>query len=145
MRARVGGLLAGSAQTPLTAGVYGAKGITAASNMPGARDGAVAFTDATGHFWLFGGAGYDSAGMSGSLNDLWSYNLGTKQWTWIRSANTGSAAGVYGTLGVSTAANTPGARASAIGWVDGANDLWLFGGEAPWGTSTPLDFSMILS
>jgi hypothetical protein len=54
-------------------GKYGTQGTAAASNIPGARDVAVAWTDAAGNFWFFGGYGYDSAGTAGLLNDLWKY------------------------------------------------------------------------
>jgi N-acetylneuraminic acid mutarotase len=56
------------------AGVYGALGTPAAGNMPGARDGSVSWTDASGNLWLFGGYGYDSTGTLGDLNDLWEYS-----------------------------------------------------------------------
>jgi hypothetical protein len=36
-------------------GVYGIKGASSAGSVPGARDGAVTWTDAAGNFWLFGG------------------------------------------------------------------------------------------
>ena len=35
--------------------------------------------------------------------------------------------GVYGTLGVSASANVPGARNSAVSWVDANGRFWLFG------------------
>jgi hypothetical protein len=54
-------------------GVYGSQGTAAAGNVPGARYPAVSWTDASGNLWLFGGWGYDSAGTSGYLNDLWMY------------------------------------------------------------------------
>jgi hypothetical protein len=43
-------------------------GSPAASNVPGARDSAVSWTDKNGNFWLFGGSG-----SVGFFNDLWSY------------------------------------------------------------------------
>jgi hypothetical protein len=57
-------------------GVYGAKGVPAAGNVPGARDSAVSWTDSGGNFWLFGGSdGIISPGQSPylNLNDLWMY------------------------------------------------------------------------
>ena len=30
-------------------------------------------TDLSGDFWLFGGLGFDSSGVQGNLNDLWSF------------------------------------------------------------------------
>ncbi len=55
-------------------GTYGTQGTAAASNIPGARAGAVSWADAAGNFWLFGGENTDPvAGTPGNLNDLWKY------------------------------------------------------------------------
>jgi hypothetical protein len=54
-------------------GVYGAKGVPAAGNIPGGRENSVGWTDRQGNLWLFGGSGSDSAGNTGDLNDLWMY------------------------------------------------------------------------
>ena len=54
-------------------GTYGTRGTAASNNVPGARSGAVSWTDASGNLWLFGGGGYDSTGTAGWLNDLWKY------------------------------------------------------------------------
>ena len=61
----------------------------AASNVPGARYGAVSWTDSSGNLWLFGGFGYDSTGGSGYLNDLWQYSPSTGQWTWVSGGKRG--------------------------------------------------------
>jgi hypothetical protein len=113
----------------LPAGVYGTLGTPAAANTPGARWGATARIDASGTVWLFGGFGYDSAGTLGLLNDLWNYNIGSGQWTWIAGSNTVNATGVYGTLGTSNGvSNFPGGRQAAMSWVDNSGNFWLFGG-----------------
>jgi N-acetylneuraminic acid mutarotase len=52
---------------------YGTQGIADAANVPGGRGADVIWTDAAGNLWLFGGGGYDSAGATGYLNDLWRY------------------------------------------------------------------------
>ena len=54
-------------------GTYGTQGTAAPGNVPGARNTAVSWTDATGNFWLFGGSRLDSTGADGQLNDLWKY------------------------------------------------------------------------
>jgi hypothetical protein len=108
-------------------GTYGAQGTAAAANIPGTRDAAVTWTDAAGNFWLFGGAGYDSAGGSFLLNDLWKYSSG--QWTWVGGLNAGNSAGKYGSLGVAAAGNVPAGRSLATGWSDAAGNFWLFGGR----------------
>jgi N-acetylneuraminic acid mutarotase len=58
---------------PNASGVNGTKGIPALGNVPGARFAPVAWTDAPGNLWLFGGYGYDSTGFPASMNDLWRY------------------------------------------------------------------------
>ena len=109
------------------AGVYGALGTPAEGNVPGGRESALSWTDSKGNLWLFGGAGYDSAGNNGNLNDLWEFNPTTSQWTWVSGANTVNQAAV-GTLGTPAAGDAPGARNGAVGWIDGNGNFWLFGG-----------------
>jgi hypothetical protein len=107
-------------------GSYGTQGVPATSNFPGSRQDAVRWVDKSGSLWLFGGYGYDSAGNVNLLNDLWKYSAG--QWTWISGFNKGGQLGVYGTLGVASLTNVPGARRGAVSWIDAAGNLWLFGG-----------------
>lgn len=57
-------------------GMYGAPGIAASGDVPGAREQAVGWVDANDHFWLFGGLGVDSSGVEDYLNDLWSFAQG---------------------------------------------------------------------
>jgi N-acetylneuraminic acid mutarotase len=54
-------------------GVYGTQGTAAVTNVPGGRSGASTWASPGGSLWLFGGDGHDSAGETGPLNDLWSY------------------------------------------------------------------------
>ena len=119
----------GGSDTFNPGGVYGTQGAAAGTNVPGARSGALSWTDAKGNFWLFGGIGYDSAGQYGELNDLWEYSPSTGEWTWVNGSNTKNATGVYGTQGVAAAANVPSPRDSAASWMDAGGNLWLFGGE----------------
>jgi N-acetylneuraminic acid mutarotase len=114
-----------------SAGSYGAQGLAATSNAPSARLGAVRWTDHAGHLWLFGGAT-----SSGSLSDLWRFDPGSSQWTWIAGASSINAMGDYGTQGMEAAGNAPGARQGATGWVDVAGNLWLFGGQGVDGSGT---------
>ncbi|HEY5101728.1 MAG TPA: hypothetical protein VII70_03010 [Steroidobacteraceae bacterium] len=107
-------------------GTYGSKGVAAAGNVPGARYAANSWIDSSGHFWLFGGQGYDSAGSQGFLNDLWEFSGG--QWRWVSGSNTINANGSYGAKGSAAAGNVPGARLRAIAWTDAPGNLWFFGG-----------------
>jgi N-acetylneuraminic acid mutarotase len=119
----------GGAFTYETEGIYGTKGVAAASNFPGSRDSAIGWTDSGGNLWLFGGIGADSNDMWGDLNDLWEFSPTTKEWTWMGGSDTEGAVGVYGTGGVTSASNVPGARYLSVSWTDKSGNLWLFGGD----------------
>lgn len=108
-------------------GIYGTLGTASASNIPGARSGSVRWTDSSGNVWLFGGRGYESTGTLGDLNDLWKYSGG--QWTWMGGSNLADQKGVFGTLGTPSANNIPAARRIAVAWVDSQGSMWLFGGN----------------
>ena len=108
-------------------GDYGIQGAADAANVPGARTSSISWVDASGNLWLFGGDGYDSAGASSTLNDLWKFD-GSK-WTWVSGSNVVEQSGTYGTQGTADAANVPGARKWPISWTDASGNLWLFGGD----------------
>jgi N-acetylneuraminic acid mutarotase len=106
---------------------YGSPGVPAASNNPGAREGAASWSDAAGNLWLFGGDSL-AAQNAEQFNDLWRYDPTTALWTWVGGSNTAANAGSYGTLAVAAASNLPPARTDAISWTDSAGIFWLFGG-----------------
>jgi N-acetylneuraminic acid mutarotase len=110
-------------------GVYGTKGVAAATNVPGARSSGVTWVDSSGNLWMFGGYGYDVNGNNSDLNDLWEYSPSSGEWTWVGGSNTVSASGVYGTKGTASASNIPGARAGPVTWKDASGNFWLFGGN----------------
>jgi len=127
---------------PNTIGAAGTVGLLPASSTtyPGSRWGASAWTDAGGDLWLFGGWGLDSTGTNGNgaLNDLWVYvpnaTLGQPgSWTWVKGSSTGDRGGSAATSLVRPypyhVTDTPGGRSNATHWVDGLNQLWMFGGE----------------
>jgi N-acetylneuraminic acid mutarotase len=109
-------------------GTYGTEGTAAAGSVPGGRQAASAWIDASGRLWLFGGAGYSSTGGVGDLNDLWQYSLSTSEWTWVSGGLGDDAIGNYGTQGTISASTVPGSRQAANSWIDSSGHLWLFGG-----------------
>jgi hypothetical protein len=117
-------------------GIYGTLGVSSKANLPGARTGAAAWTDAGGTLWLYGGYGIDGDGNVGFLTDLWMFNPQNSQWAWMGGAsttdstNTSPYVPVYGVRGTASAANSPGFRPDATTWTDSNGMLWLFGG---WG------------
>ncbi len=126
----IGGNLAGNQP-----GVYGTLGVSALGNVPGGRKSAATWVDKSGHFWLFGGFGWDAKKSPGILNDLWEFDPSTGEWTWVSGSSILSstlgyvAMGVYGTQDVPAPSNTPGSRAAASSWTDANGHLWLFGGN----------------
>lgn len=115
-------------------GIYGTLGTPAAANIPGVRYETGEWVDKSGHFWLFGGTGYDAFANSGVLNDLWEFNPSTNEWAWMGGSNNVASnndgqPGVYGTLGTPAAANIPGGRYECLSWTDSSGNFWLFGGE----------------
>ena len=131
------------ASSPQEQGRYGSQGLASANNQPGARFGAAGWAGANDKLWLFGGQGFGAKGLQpnfGYLNDLWQFDLRSKQWTWVSGPTKTSTpqygdiltkpiAGAYGTRGVSSSLNQPGARVYALSWADATGSLWLFGGE----------------
>lgn len=116
-------------------GTYGTKGTPAPTNIPSGRDGAAAWTDAQGNFWLFGGQGtipsITASGATttiGEYNDLWEYSSG--QWTWEAGTNIPDDPGSFGTINLSSTSNTPPSRSQSVSWIDKNGNLWLFGGSS---------------
>ena len=112
------------ANTVKQTGVYGTQGVSASTNVPGARMDSTSWTDIKGNLWFFGGNNGDAA--SDSLNDLWKFD--GANWTWVSGASTVNQTGVYGTKGVAASTNVPGARGNSVSWTDSKGNLWLFGG-----------------
>lgn len=110
-------------------GVYDRLTIPDPGNTPGSRTGAATWTDAQGNLWLFGGQGWDSAGNSNFLDDLWEFDRSRWLWAWIGGSDLGIAGGTaYGPYQVPSAETLPGGRAGSASWTDSAGNLWLFGG-----------------
>lgn len=110
-------------------GVYGTKGVVAATNKPGARMGQSITTDNAGNVWLFGGYGFDGAGTLGLLNDLWKFNPYSTQWTWIAGDNTANAPAIYNALYAKLTNAKPGSRYYLSIAADASGNIWVFGGS----------------
>lgn len=115
------------------AGTYGAFRAGDSTTTPGGRSFASGWVDSEAHLWIFGGNGRAVAAAAGNLNDLWSFDLLTNQWTWESGSSTTNAVGVYGSLGNSSGTTVPGARAGAVSWKLSDGTLLLFGGQGSTG------------
>jgi hypothetical protein len=74
--------------------------------------------------------GYGASGSAGELNDLWAYTPSTGKWTWVSGDQTTGSPGLYGTKGIGAVTNKPGGRETQSGWMDGAGNIWIFGGAS---------------
>lgn len=119
--------------TPDAVGNYGTIGVESSTNVPGARGLSGAWV-VNGKLYLFGGYG-KATGSYGNLNDLWSYNPLTNNWTYIKGSMALDVVGTYGTMGVATNINTPSGRVGANSWTYN-NKLYLMGGQG-YSSTTP--------
>ena len=131
--------LSGSASINIQ-GVYGSQNIPSASTAPGGRYTPALWVDGNNTLWMFGGRGFGISAQNGLLNDLFSFNFTTLQWTWVKGSQNTFSNGTYGTMGVPAANNIPGAREYPNYWpVQSGVKLWLFAGEGMDGSSTNID------
>src|SRR5258708_38868752 len=72
----------GGANVANQSGVYGTQGTPSSSNIAGAREAAVSWTDSSGKLWLFGGGGLPAAGKIWLLNGLW--RVDGRHWGWVK-------------------------------------------------------------
>jgi N-acetylneuraminic acid mutarotase len=110
-------------------GGYGTISVPTPTNRPGSRHGGATWTDASGNLWYFGGEGFATGGPIGWLSDIWKYSISSNQWTWINGPNVTNQPGIYGTKGVGSSTNCPGAREFMAYWTDAAGKFWMFGGS----------------
>lgn len=116
---------------PYQTGTYETLGVPSPTANPGGRRKAAAgFDSARQALWLFGGYGYAASSSSGRLSDVWKYDLTSGMWAWVKGSSGVNQAATYGTMGVGNQLNTPSGRSDSAAWMDGASNLWLFGGEA---------------
>jgi hypothetical protein len=127
---------------------WGQQGVPASSNDPGARQMSGGWGDSSGNLYMYAGStlGYEWI----VCNDLWYYNIQTHNWVWLSgptlcnagpntiasssytwqtNSNVGNGlTPVYGTQGVPSSSNAPGARKAPAQWEDASGNLWVFGG-----------------
>jgi len=112
--------------------IYGTRGTTSSTSIPGAREKAFSYMDGSGNFWVFGGFGWAGNNIlstrAGGLNDLWKWD--GSNWTWMHGHFITYDLGVYGTRSVTTSSDYPRSRHDGACWTDTAGNFWIFGGES---------------
>ena len=106
------------------AGIFGTKGVEAASNAPPTTYFPVMWSDKQGSLWVFGGAD-----ITGVLNTLWRYRKSTGYWTWMGGAAGDGGSAVFGASGEESASYTPPAVSGPGFAADESGYIWLFGGN----------------
>jgi gliding motility-associated-like protein len=123
------------------AAVFGIMGQAAPANTPGARGQAACWVDSTGNFWLFGGSLWEIQNgetFGFRRNDVWKYDPGTNEWTWIKGPSAYFDNGFYQELRVPGDPKRPSARGSSVRWNNDMG-LWIFGGSPAPGLFGPLN------
>jgi len=106
--------------------VYGMQGVPDEMNEPSGRMAYGSWVDSGGNFWMMGGHVQQSGSFT--YDDLWRYNPGTNEWTWMRGSTEPGNEGSFGTKGIASMANTPPARfENRANWTEG-DKLYMFGG-----------------
>lgn len=73
------------------------------------------------------------------MNDLWRYNLNTNAWTWVSGSMSINSVGVYGTKGIESSTNAPGARQyHSMTFSQATQSLYVFGGRGYGGSASRL-------
>jgi len=104
-------------------GNYGVQGVPSVLNSPRSRWECTSAWSENSNLWLFGGY----YGNSGTLNDLWKYNILSNEWTWMKGDTSANVLPYYGAKGIENPLNNPGDRTCYSHWKDN-NSFWIFGG-----------------
>ncbi len=111
-----------------SSGIFGTQGVADALNVPPGMYEGFNWRDKDNNLWLFGGL---LQGTAFENSALWKYDIATNNWTWMKGPSTFNSPGVYGTKGIPSPNNYPGARSfGGVSWVDTSGNFWMYGG---WG------------
>jgi len=105
---------------------YGTMQVSSPDNTPGfVGETDASWVDDDGNLWFFGG---QLPGLIDQQSLVWKYDVSTLEWTWMNGDTLANTWPVYGTLGIPSASNTPGARWCYGSWKDNEDNFWLCGG-----------------
>lgn len=110
-------------------GQYGSPCVPSSTNIPPALfEAAAVWRDQAGRFYFQGGGYRNGSNGTFTREDIWRYDPLTEEWTWVWGSGMVDAPTVYGTLGVPSPQNTPGARMGAVAIPAGDSLVYLYGG-----------------
>lgn len=112
--------------------VYGTRYTFNAGNWPGSRWGAVAWADAAGYSYIFGGYGFGAADLMGSLGDVWKWSPLSESFAWVDGTNTRNQLAAIGDFGVVSPDYYPSGRQYSSIWQTSSTLVtWIFGALPP--------------
>ena len=109
----------GGSDTVNQGGSYGTLGVAAPGNWPGARSDSAYFVQ-NGTVWVYGGTGTPGSSGTIELDDVWSYNETSGQWTWAALSDSPNS---------TDDGQTPGSRYGSVFWLTPTGQAYLFGGD----------------
>ncbi|MBB6369601.1 kelch repeat-containing protein [Chryseobacterium shigense] len=108
---------------------YGTINVENKRNAPGRRIDAMSWIDTNGNLWMFGG---QVPQVNSYYQDLWMFNVTSNNWVWkggIKNPDNGyNRHANYGSQGIYSSANIPGARVRGKTWTDVQGNFYLYGG-----------------
>lgn len=108
--------------------VYSKKFVETDSANPGLRIMGTLMADTAGYVWLYGGNNsYWLKSIEDRFGDLWRFNPTTLKWSWYSGDSIPYTKPIFGTKGVASLNNKPGARINMVGEADKSGNLWLYG------------------
>jgi len=115
--------------TPNVSPNHGVKGVASALNQPGSRGESNSAWVVKNKLFFFGGLTSGPL-INNLMNDLWSFDLNTNEWTWEAGSDLANQAATYGTINIPAAINEPGASYSHTNWKV-KDSLFIFGSFDP--------------
>ncbi len=107
---------------------YGTMGVPSPLNDPGGRvECKSSWVDTQNNLWMFGGQ-TTAIGAGSEMNDMWKYDIGSNQWTFMKGDMIGASVGNYGIKNVEDPANVPSGRLSYTKWKGVDGNFYIFAG-----------------
>ncbi|MBP6455136.1 MAG: gliding motility-associated C-terminal domain-containing protein [Chitinophagaceae bacterium] len=119
----------------VSTGNFGTKGVSSPTNLPPGRGSYTKWKDGKNNLFIFGGIDFSITGMR---NDVWKFDMLTKEWTWVSGTNVIDDPGTFPNYCDPKVTEIPSSRyenQSAQTASSCVNAFWTFGGFITTGSS----------